>query len=351
MHIPTDSPQSSQCVKRKWPSECPPRARKAIVAARRRVSSPRRRLVLDPTTGVSHPGSGSAFHSVNNNNNNGINRSDSVNQHIPENVEDSVDSCVAALARAPSLRGVPCLGSERKGQRKRLPRSWPETPRILGCESDSDCEEAAPPPAPPPIAREKDDDVPPADATPPRKSLTGPSSSKPWMVYILCSEGGEGSATYTGATTDVGRRLRQHNREIKGGARATANAARRPWAVVVVVHGFASKVECLQFEWAVKHVGYRKRAPGSGLQGRLKNLARVLRLERWVAKAPPATTRPLVLEWHNVPAATKAVKWKPCDADQGLPCYLQDVPDHVTQRLPSTKNDSDIAVLASPDRP
>ncbi|MGB0189286.1 MAG: GIY-YIG nuclease family protein, partial [Aequoribacter sp.] len=48
-----------------------------------------------------------------------------------------------------------------------------------------------------------------------------------WIVYILnCADG----TLYTGVTTDVERRLRQHNGEIVGGARYTR--VRRPVAIV-----------------------------------------------------------------------------------------------------------------------
>jgi putative endonuclease len=45
----------------------------------------------------------------------------------------------------------------------------------------------------------------------------------PWWVYVLeCADG----TLYTGITTDVRRRLAQHNGELAGGARCTR--ARRP---------------------------------------------------------------------------------------------------------------------------
>ncbi len=48
-----------------------------------------------------------------------------------------------------------------------------------------------------------------------------------WVVYLLrCADG----TLYTGVTSDMARRLRQHNGEIVGGARYTR--PRRPVAVV-----------------------------------------------------------------------------------------------------------------------
>ncbi len=67
--------------------------------------------------------------------------------------------------------------------------------------------------------------------------------SNVWFVYVLCSAGGR---TYVGVTTDVDRRVRQHNGELAGGARATR--AHRPWQVgrvhgPVATRGAAQKLE------------------------------------------------------------------------------------------------------------
>jgi putative endonuclease len=46
-----------------------------------------------------------------------------------------------------------------------------------------------------------------------------------WFVYILkCADG----TLYTGVTTDLTRRLREHNGELKGGRGAKYTKARRP---------------------------------------------------------------------------------------------------------------------------
>lgn len=53
-----------------------------------------------------------------------------------------------------------------------------------------------------------------------------------WFVYVLVSRAGR---TYVGIARDVTRRLRQHNGELAGGARATRPG--RPWRVAQVVAG------------------------------------------------------------------------------------------------------------------
>jgi structure-specific endonuclease subunit SLX1 len=72
-------------------------------------------------------------------------------------------------------------------------------------------------------------------------------------VYVLASQAPEwfNKRTYVGYTVNPTRRLRQHNRFIKGGARRTKRFA--PWNMVCFVTGFLTKKEALQFEWILAH--------------------------------------------------------------------------------------------------
>ena len=76
-----------------------------------------------------------------------------------------------------------------------------------------------------------------------------------WVVYFLNNP--LNRCTYVGATVNPTRRLRQHNREIKGGAKYTTRGKGR-WRYVCVVYGFQTKVQALQFEWALHHCRPRK---------------------------------------------------------------------------------------------
>lgn len=66
-----------------------------------------------------------------------------------------------------------------------------------------------------------------------------------WSVYLLVS----GNRTYVGSTTDPHRRLRQHNGEIVGGARATRG---KKWELYVWVSGFENRSSACRWEKLVK---------------------------------------------------------------------------------------------------
>jgi len=59
------------------------------------------------------------------------------------------------------------------------------------------------------------------------------------------------TSTYVGFTVSPARRIRQHNRELEGGAAATD--ANKPWEMLCVLHGFSSASSALSFEWAWQH--------------------------------------------------------------------------------------------------
>lgn len=77
--------------------------------------------------------------------------------------------------------------------------------------------------------------------------------TNPWWVYVIRSKTGR---TYVGATTDEIRRLRQHNGEIKGGARSTRGF--RPWEIIRVIGPIPTQSEALKEERRVKKLRARR---------------------------------------------------------------------------------------------
>ena len=70
-----------------------------------------------------------------------------------------------------------------------------------------------------------------------------------YFCYILCSLHSKYlNTTYIGFTDDPLHRIRQHNGEIKGGAKYTKR--QRPWKLILVISNFPNKIAALKFEWA-----------------------------------------------------------------------------------------------------
>ena len=117
------------------------------------------------------------------------------------------------------------------------------------------------------------------------------------FVYLLVSSSG---ATYVGATVDLDRRLRQHNKEITGGAHATGAkvAQGEIWVRAAHVSGFPDWQATLQFEWRWKHISRKYPAKLYPLERRLKALKELLSLERPTSKAKAYSEWPSPPEVH-----------------------------------------------------
>lgn len=70
-----------------------------------------------------------------------------------------------------------------------------------------------------------------------------------WSVYLLWNP--KYKRTYIGCTTDVHRRLRQHNGEIQGGAKSTRKYSPF-WTLYLVIEGFKSRSEAMRWEKILK---------------------------------------------------------------------------------------------------
>ena len=107
----------------------------------------------------------------------------------------------------------------------------------------------------------------------------------PFFVYLLLSSD---NFTYVGATVDLDRRLRQHNKEIKGGAVSTgARVAKgETWIRAAHVEGFPDWQAALQFEWRWKQITRKNYVKGvHPLHTRMTALKQLLELERPTSKA------------------------------------------------------------------
>jgi predicted GIY-YIG superfamily endonuclease len=144
-----------------------------------------------------------------------------------------------------------------------------------------------------------------------KNNIESPSSSpcedKKYYVYIL--ESSDKAATYVGATINLDHRLRQHNKELAGGAHATSVkvAQGSSWHRVCHVSGFPDWSAALQFEWRLKQLSRKICKTHSQLHlkpidRRIQALHQLLALERPTSKAKAFSewNTPPKIVWENM---------------------------------------------------
>ncbi|GLJ08038.1 hypothetical protein SUGI_0080090 [Cryptomeria japonica] len=136
--------------------------------------------------------------------------------------------------------------------------------------------------------------------------------------------------TYIGFTVNPRRRIRQHNGEIKSGARKTKR--KRPWEMILCIYGFPSQVSALQFEWAWQHpresLAVKEAAKGmklGGTAGKIRLAYTMLTLPEW--KSLNLTINFLSTKYvgntKGCPILPSHMKVQFCPVDE-LPCYTDD---------------------------
>jgi predicted GIY-YIG superfamily endonuclease len=95
--------------------------------------------------------------------------------------------------------------------------------------------------------------------------------------YILASTV-HPRATYNGYTNRLSRRLRQHNREIVGGARSTSRNGPWKYIAILTASGF-TQTTALSLEWHLRYPTNRRPRPAlySSPKGRLDGIPLALR--------------------------------------------------------------------------
>jgi len=133
----------------------------------------------------------------------------------------------------------------------------------------------------------------------PSPSPASPDDKK-FYVYIL--ESNDKKATYVGATVNLDHRLRQHNKELVGGAHATSVKVAQgcTWRRVCHVTGFPDWSAALQFEWRLKQLSRKLSCKHSHshlkpIERRIQALHELLALERPTSKAKAYA------EWNSPP--------------------------------------------------
>ena len=111
------------------------------------------------------------------------------------------------------------------------------------------------------------------------------NKDKYYCYIIRSSNPSYQNSTYNGSTNNLSRRLRQHNGEISGGAKATRGKG--PWVYIAIWEGFTSYKEALSCEWKIKHPTNQKKRPSqyNGVKGRIKSLNLLIGLDYWTSKS------------------------------------------------------------------
>ncbi|KAK7263929.1 hypothetical protein RJT34_31528 [Clitoria ternatea] len=90
--------------------------------------------------------------------------------------------------------------------------------------------------------------------------------SEAWCVYLILATN-HPIKTYVGVTTNFPRRLKQHNGELKGGAKASR--AGRPWICACIICGFTDRNEACVFE--SKWKAFSRKIPRKNQNDNLSN--------------------------------------------------------------------------------
>jgi predicted GIY-YIG superfamily endonuclease len=99
-----------------------------------------------------------------------------------------------------------------------------------------------------------------------------------WYCYVLKNSYYlHKDRTYVGFTTDPKKRIRQHNQEIKGGAKYTSIFGNKSWYIYFLISGFPDKITALQFEWRLKNPPKKRYGP----KGRIQGVNDLLKLNKW----------------------------------------------------------------------
>lgn len=114
------------------------------------------------------------------------------------------------------------------------------------------------------------------------------TDNKKYYCYILRNtHEPHKNRTYNGYTVNPKHRIRQHNKEIKGGAVYTQTWGNSTWEIYMLLTGFPDNHSALQCEWRIKHPVNKKVRPAiyNTPAGRINSLNHIFCLDKWTSKS------------------------------------------------------------------
>ena len=119
-----------------------------------------------------------------------------------------------------------------------------------------------------------------------------------YLVYILKSQ----NLTYVGMTNNFCRRIKQHNKLLKGGAKYTQKSDN--WYPICIIDGFTSKSEAMKCEWKIKSKKNKIARKFYGDIGRIKYLNLLLQGKKWTSTSENICDQNLIIyirdEYNNL---------------------------------------------------
>eukprot|EP00982_Pelagococcus_subviridis_P011159 31064-Pelagococcus_subviridis.AAC.3 len=150
------------------------------------------------------------------------------------------------------------------------------------------------------------------------ESGASPGGASFFGCYLLASlNPAMKGRSYVGFTVNPPRRIRQHNGALSAGAKKTRKL--RPCEMLVVVHGFLSDVQALQFEWAWQNprTSAKVRATATRLKisDRSSSPANKIKLLMGMLHLSPWRHLPLTVHWLS--PEHRAMAEKTCERPPG----------------------------------
>ncbi len=117
-------------------------------------------------------------------------------------------------------------------------------------------------------------------------------------TIVYCIKTGQANRSYVGETNKFQRRIRQHNRELTKGAKATRGYT--DWHLVYLVEGLPDRKTARQLEWRLhRRTPKSTRFGTSAAAQRAWQLYRAFQMEKFTDTAPLVVTLNVVINWHD----------------------------------------------------